>query len=153
MNSDSSDSSVGDARGDAQSSINGTNRTKPSHPKRRKRKAPTIEAELYEKQEVVQQPKKRRASKFTDAGGMLISIPVSHFNGDDNQGWKGFFENQRRSFIVAIVVFSDKVKKRHEASFLGSPKQYSVQCALETFSFSQNACTLGRTWMSHDAFL
>jgi hypothetical protein len=52
---------------------------------------------------------------------MVISVPVTHFNGPDNRGWKRYFQYPRLTYVVGVVEYSDCVRKRHEVTFLGSP--------------------------------
>ena len=56
-----------------------------------------------------------------DAGGKLISIPVTYFNGNNSVGWKSYFQNPILTYLVSIVVISDFNTARHEVSFLGAP--------------------------------
>ena len=71
-----------------------------------------------------------RSGILTEAGGQLISIPVSYFNGKEGGGWKGFFQNPKRSFIVAMIEFTNQKTRRHEASFLGSPEDLDTNVSL-----------------------
>jgi hypothetical protein len=51
----------------------------------------------------------------------MISVPVSYFNGSDITGWKSYFQHPKRSYVVALVLFTNFTTNRHEVGFLGAP--------------------------------
>jgi hypothetical protein len=71
---------------------------------------------------------------FSDAGGELVSVPVAWFNNEG--GWKKNFTHPDRTFVVAIVEYSDPQTARHDMCILGAPpgENFEInQTAFEDF--------------------
>ena len=74
-------------------------------------------------------------------GGNYISVPVMWFN--NAGGWKNTFAHPKRTFIVAMVEFSDPETCRHEMCIMGAPPE-------DNFVIDQNAYNEFRKyWTEH----
>jgi hypothetical protein len=79
-------------------------------------------------------PRKGPPAGFSDAGGELVSVPVAWFN--NVGGWKKNFTHPDRTFVVAVVEYSDPATARHDMCILGAPpgENFEInQMAFEDF--------------------
>jgi len=82
-----------------------------------------------------------------DRGGMVISCPVSYFNGNNYTGWKSYFQHTARAHIVAIVEYTNFETKRHEVLQLGAPSNPA-----DIFSITHEVYVkYRRLWEEHGA--
>jgi hypothetical protein len=84
---------------------------------------------------------KTHVAPFPDMGGYFISVPVMWFN--NSGGWKDTFTYPKRTYVVAMVEFSDIVARRHEMCIMGASSE-------DNFALDQNAYTEFRKfWTDH----